>query len=467
MDLVVNREGFAASPIAGRFWLAGILICITAGCAAALTTWQVAFAPLAMGIVLTCLFKPDWGLYFLIASLFFPLTIVHEPRFYPADIILFLVVIGFWLQRAREGKSGLTHTPLDWPIAVWLGIMALSLVNAYDVVKGGINWLRHVQLLLLLYTTAIIGIPGRSNRIIGLLIILAALFAISNGISFLISGGTERVFGLARIPLSGTLQMCAIYLTARVCFAKNTTNMASCLLLLGLILFGQIANQSRGAIGFTAVGMCISLVLAYWWAGRNNQSIPRRRAALLFFGGFALTVLLVLALLPVLTTVISRFRGVGNAAFTLESRYFLWSTAWRMFLDHPILGIGLGQVQVWHHMFPELRLYPMAVFTFGLGTHNTFLTYLAETGTVGILALAWFMSRVVRAGMRTLRNLLPDAQTGHVIGLWAMVFTIVVRSLVEGDAFYAIAGMTTTLLIGLCLRTIPTEQTYKLPGDAE
>lgn len=459
MDFVAGQQALAETPLAGKYRAITVLVCLGAGMAGGIWGWPVACAPLVIGIALTCIFKPDWGLYFLVGAMFFPYAMTNRPIFYPADVILFLVVIGFWLQRAREGKTGLIRTPLDLPIALWLGIMALSLVNAYDLTRGIINWLRHVQLFLLFYTVAHIGLPRRSERMIGILVGISAIFALTNSMAFLQTGGTERIFGVARVSLSGTLTMCAAYLISRACFAKNRTGMYLCLLLLGVILFGQIANQSRGALGFTAVGMGVALYITWWWARRNTQTIPCRRAINLAVGGTILVALLVLMMIPILKNVVERFMGVGNAALTLDYRFFLWSTAWHMYLDHPLLGIGLGQVQVWHHISPELRLYPLGVLTFGLGAHNTLFKYLAETGTVGIIALTWFMCRTVRLGIAALKNTPPKAQIGHIIGLWAMVFTIVIRSLVEGDTFYAIAGITTVLMLGFSLHTIMNRKT--------
>lgn len=453
MDLVINRESLAGSPVAGRYWLSGMLLCLAAGCAAALTTWQVAFAPLVVGIALVCIFKPDWGLYFLAASLFFPYAIIEEPHFYPADIILFLVVAGFWLRRAQEGKSGFTRTLLDWPIVVWLGIMALSLVNAHDLTRGIINWLRHVQLFLLYYSLAGFSHRRHSQKIIELFIGIALVFAAVNIVPFIESGGTERIFGIPRISFSGILIMCATYVAARVCHARGTGRMIGWLILLSFILLGQIANQSRAALALTAFGMVVALFMTRSRSSRNGQIVIRRRVSRLLLSGALITVCAGILAYPLLESLIDRYRGVGNAAATLNFRYFLWKTAWAMYCDHPFLGIGLGQIQVWQNFAPALRLDPVGIHTFGLGSHNTFIKYLAETGTIGIIGFVWLFVKSVKISFGNFNAMISGPDVGHRIGLYAIVIGIAARALVEGHTFYAISGITTALFWGLALNS--------------
>lgn len=84
----------------------------------------------------------------------------------------------------------------------------------------------------------------------------------------------------------------------------------------------------------------------------------------------------------------------------------IWKGAWRMWLDHPLLGSGLGR---FHLDFPdyaplELRaLWPKARVIVNYA-HNEYLQLLAETGAVGLLAY-------LAAPLTLLKRLAPEPRT--------------------------------------------------------
>ena len=451
MDAVIGYQAAADAGFLKRLQVSALLLCLAAGFAGAWIYWPVALAPLVFGVICICIFKPDWGLYFLVAALFFPYAIVSEPTFYAADIILFLVVIGVWLRRVREGKLGLTRTPMDWPIAVWLGIMALSLVNAYDVTRGIVNWLRHVQLVLLLYTICIATRQGHAQKAIAVLLGIAVVFSTINLIPFIMSGGVERIYGIPRVSFNGILALSLVYLSARICFETNlrrTTILIGATVLIGL---GLTATQSRAAIGAAGAGMLLMVSIAWCWGRLHNVALPSRRALQFIAAGLVLGVAGLILIAPFFQITLNRFQAVGSASVTLNYRYFLWKTALAGYLSHPVLGIGLGQVQVWQNILPNLRLQPLGWLTFGLGTHLSFLKYLVETGTIGAMALLWFLFRLGRLATSVIRRTMTLNQAGHRIGVSGVVFTLILRVFLEGNFFYATAGIMEALFIGFLM----------------
>jgi len=450
---ILSEGSVAGSPISGRVWLFAMLICVAAGVFGAVAGWIWTLAPVICLAGLICLMKPDWGLYLLVCSFFFPYSTLANFNLYPADAVLFLIVIGFWLQRLRQGRTGLTRTPVNVAVVVWLAIMALSLVNAYDLQRGIINWLRHLQLILLFYTVLALIDTRLSRRLLNLLISITVVLSVFNILSFVQSDGTERVFGLARITFSGISTLVTTYLTARLCCEDNPTRSRLYIGLLSIAVLGQIANQSRGALIFTVVGMIIAMAMAWRWSHNNREPLIRRRVIQIFAAGAFLTTLAIILAAPLFKTLYDRFMYMGNAATTMHYRYFVWKTALTTYLNHPVLGIGLAQIQVWHHLFPSLRLDPIGSFTFGIGSHNTMLKYLAETGTLGIIAFLWFYAKITQLIIRVFRLPTARREIGHLIGLWSVTLTIIARSFVEGHAFFAIGGITTVMFFGLSVNS--------------
>jgi O-antigen ligase len=81
--------------------------------------------------------------------------------------------------------------------------------------------------------------------------------------------------------------------------------------------------------------------------------------------------------------------SVGSIAF----RFLLWKSAWEMFLQHPLLGIGFDnfvKVNASTSLFPIIK---------GLGganlyAHNVYLQFLAEMGIPGLASFIWLIWRV-------------------------------------------------------------------------
>jgi hypothetical protein len=107
------------------------------------------------------------------------------------------------------------------------------------------------------------------------------------------------------------------------------------------------------------------------------------------------------ASLIVMTFFWSREEGFTNLAdFTLHQRLTTIRTGWEMFLDRPLLGVGLGGSGA---AFP-LYAPPGLDFSNSLVVHNTFIQTLSELGLFGCLFMVLFVAtglmdarRVVRA----------------------------------------------------------------------
>jgi len=94
----------------------------------------------------------------------------------------------------------------------------------------------------------------------------------------------------------------------------------------------------------------------------------------------------------------------------LENRY-----AWRSFVRHPILGIGLGQNY-------RPRIYPMDYDSRGRKRelmsyiHNGYLDLLVDMGLIGFLPFLWFLLRVLTRGFSAWKKLDDPQDKGLVLG---------------------------------------------------
>jgi hypothetical protein len=81
-----------------------------------------------------------------------------------------------------------------------------------------------------------------------------------------------------------------------------------------------------------------------------------------------------------------------------ELRLAIWNAGWRMFLDHPILGVGAGQfATAYGTQYSGQRHHAW------MQPHNLFLQIVCELGVVGFAVFLLFIGRVWRAIREVLR----------------------------------------------------------------
>jgi O-antigen ligase len=142
-----------------------------------------------------------------------------------------------------------------------------------------------------------------------------------------------------------------------------------------------------------------------------------------------------------------------------DKRAAMRRDTFRLFLDHPIIGTGLGTLEMVYP--PYDSLYDGRVVNHA---HNDYLEALAETGTIGGLCCLWFLGVVLLNALRGMADL--GSSFGTVLNLSGLVACsgILVHSLVDFNLhipanallFFVSAHMA-------CVRLKPTDP---VPGDS-
>jgi O-antigen ligase len=98
--------------------------------------------------------------------------------------------------------------------------------------------------------------------------------------------------------------------------------------------------------------------------------------------------------------ILERLSSVQLLEVSSGKRASMRRDTWRIFLDHPFLGTGLGTLQIVYP--PYETLYDGKIVNH---THNDYLEALAETGIAGGLCCAWFLGVLFSESLRRLRQL--------------------------------------------------------------
>jgi len=168
-------------------------------------------------------------------------------------------------------------------------------------------------------------------------------------------------------------------------------------------------------------------------------------------------VVLLLAFLTVswlgVREVISRFSALQSLEVTEGKRAAMRSGTWRIFMDHPVLGTGLGTLQ---QVYPPYEsLYDGKIVNH---THNDYLEALAETGVLGGLCCAWFLGVLFLGALRILqsggRSFLSTLRLCGFTACWGLL----VHSMVDFN-LHIPANLLLFLLMGLLTTLEITETT--------
>ena len=149
-----------------------------------------------------------------------------------------------------------------------------------------------------------------------------------------------------------------------------------------------VLSASRG--GIVSFGVEVG-VLFLWMLLRRTAGKHLLSGAAVFLLAF-----LMVSWLGV-QQLVERFSSLQALEVTVGKRSSMRADTWRIFLDHPWTGTGLGTLQL---VFPAYEtLYDGKIVNH---THNDYLEGLAETGIVGGLCCLWFLGVLVFDSLRRL-----------------------------------------------------------------
>ncbi len=178
-----------------------------------------------------------------------------------------------------------------------------------------------------------------------------------------------------------------------------------------------VLSASRGGIVSFGVQMVIlfSLLLILRVHGRH-----------VIVGGIVVLVAAMAVSWIGVQQVVQRFSGIQNLEVTVGKRVAMRHDTWRLFLDHPIIGTGLGTFEMVYP--PYDTLYDAKVVNHA---HNDYLEALAETGVIGGLCCLWFLGIVLLNGLKGMAD--KESSFGSVLNLSGLVACsgILVHSLVD------------------------------------
>jgi O-antigen ligase len=388
----------------------------------------------------------------------------------PADAASAVLVLCCAVALLRGGRR-----PLAPAAALWLAVPALALGLAAactpDTAAGVRGLVRHLQIFVLVPGALLLLLRTRRHfRVVAASFVLLALVQGAVGVHQYLTGtgasyrgqdvravgtfGPQDVMGMSTVVAYGLLVALAVGLApAHGRSGRRIRTAALCCA--AALSVPLVLSFSRGAWIATAAAALAVLLL----------SGTRRAVRVLAVAVAACVVLAVGAggqgrLLGERLGSIGRVTDAPDRSVT--DRYALWTAAAGMWRAAPVTGVGLKQFAAHRDSHAPLGL-SSASDTAGAGLafhrepllspHNMYLLLLAETGLVGLTALAGGWAALLAAGAAALRPrggvpaaeapAVPGADCG-LVAAGLLVWTCV-------DFLYADTGGPTTVLTALAL----------------
>ena len=383
---------------------------------------------------------------FLALALFIPFSIAGENIAIGFSVLAWLL----WLAATRQWPR-LAH-PL-FIASVVLTLSALpSLFMSQERHRAFVDWESYWQLLIVFMVGAHIARVGVRERSCG---VLFASAAASCGVAF--------------IQRAGGLHVGPIHIGSEHRVSSTLFTMTFAGILCQIIVFAAamaaapLKTRWRTLITAAAVLMFVALLL----------TMTRGAWIAVFAGLIAVCVLLrsrVLALATVLAIAVmvlythhyrnDQGRTLAVDTFATEqadrnvaTRLVLWDISWKMFLDHPLLGVGMGD----YSREAEKRLAERHVRT-TVDSHNIYLQILATRGLVGFIPFVAYWVVLVMTLWKLARRAVKGSLARHyAIGALGATAAVLVGALTENNIDDAEVFAAFMFLAGLALAQLPAE----------
>ncbi len=225
-----------------------------------------------------------------------------------------------------------------------------------------------------------------------------------------------------------------ISLDIRAIGLTEGANSAARYFVVGMIFFSYLRiNEKNKVLRLIAnAGMIITFLGVFFTVSRTGMVLlftavglmvllnPQKKQSVLLIGSFFVAIIVLTFMSDSIFKIIgSIIPSISQGTDTIGLRYKLWGAAWRMWLDYPVQGVGIGMYPIQLRYYAGYDLLPRF---WSAVTHNTYLQVLSETGIVGF---GIFMVMLTT----TLKNLLAKRREGDikVAGIqtaWFIVFLI-------------------------------------------
>ena len=339
-----------------------------------------------------------------------------------------LMLIGICVNTFCRRRTTFPEFELKGPLALLLGVMAISLTYTPALEHGTIGLMRTLCLVFFLYGAQVM---IDSHRAINLVLISMAVALVGGSIMAIVQITTESFF----LPASFVVAVGAN--TPRALGTFHNPNTFGTFMMCGtVLLFGVLTNcplsRWKQLLVFVpvvvgATGLVVTFSRSNWVAALAGMAVAlamaRKLRYVVYVGIVSLGALLaVKEFVPFadhiferfvsIFTIVENFGDLGRESSSVRIYFII--AGLMMWLDHPVLGAGWRAFPV---LFDNYKPVDFPYWVPTKESHTMFANMLAELGLVGFLASVWIVWRTLGRGFRALPAIEDEYLRGVLISL--------------------------------------------------
>jgi len=241
-------------------------------------------------------------------------------------------------------------------------------------------------------------------------------------------GRAEAMFAQAN-SLGGYLSIILVILLVLYLYEKNLNKQIFLFASFLLIYTTFTITYSRASWGSFIVSTCLFLFLA----GRKHIKLLLPKLVVLLLGMIVIFVLLSEIPGSNLVSRVQSIVGENNMPTNSQDRLKLWSSAWKLALENPLVGTGVGTFHLTFHSKSDMD-YSSQIWM----AHNDYVQFLSEIGFFGTAAIVaalviyLFYGFLMSLKLRRIEDLFSDNGL-LVLGVYAASLSPVLHSIVDFD----------------------------------
>ncbi|MFC1485876.1 O-antigen ligase family protein [Candidatus Latescibacterota bacterium] len=376
--------------------------------------------------------------------------------FHIVMVLTFLSVIMNQLLRREIEIPSVTLWP---PVILFLIIMSVSLLYTPLFMEGFMEFARLCVLLLLTFTMIVcVDTLKRIKFVVWCYILVPALVAIYTVYEIL----TQGAFFASQVSRVAVELGIPVY---RSTGTFHNPNQLGCFLMIGVTIgFGMLLMKGLNwmvrliliaSISITVIGIVASFSRTAWLSTGVAVLfiilLHRRWSYFFILTAIVAIVLFILSIkFPhILLSTFDRFATILNP-FSEESslsRIALMRSGIRIWMDHPIFGVGVGSYPFYmpQYIDPDMP----AILLWVVDPHTLQIKILAEEGIIGFTIATWFFFTVVVDSIRSLKTMRNEYLRHIQVGFIALFIGFIVNFIFASDILNNIFWITVGIIYAI------------------
>jgi O-antigen ligase len=304
-----------------------------------------------------------------------------------------LALLGWGLKFVLNRKLFWVKSYLDKPVLIYLAAVLVAALFTQSRLQSIISMKDEWLYLLFFLLVNNLEDKGFAKKLINIIIVISALVAVyaiwqhyagsdywhGRILGEIFDTGKFRSVGNFSIPLTyGFYAMVVSLLSFSLAFSEeDRTKRISYLVCSFLCVTGNLFSGTRS----TQLAQIFGFALFFLFSSNKDrkQGIPM---VLMYF-------ILMFFIDPDLFARADRLTQAKDVT-SMDPRTVIWSTSLRIFLDHPIAGIGFGSFNRFYELYLQV---PSQVFGHA---HNDLLNVAVNAGVIGLLPFVWLWITIWR-----------------------------------------------------------------------